>query len=161
MNSEELAESYGRAIDYVVDNDYAIRYAHLEKRATEMEEKYKKLKYEARVKELEDEILDLLADEIHPTNVKNGFWAPPEMMDKYVAKLMLVVTEVAEITEALRKGQGKDKVTEEFADLFIRALDLFSVLTNAGEADPYLYKVILDKMETNANRPPKHGNRWG
>lgn len=104
---------------------------------------------------------DDLAKEIHPTNVKNGFWGPPEMMDKYVAKLMLVVTEVSEVTEALRKSQGADKVTEEFSDIFIRSLDLYGKLVEAGEASPGLYGVLLEKMEANASRPPKHGNRWG
>jgi NTP pyrophosphatase (non-canonical NTP hydrolase) len=119
----------------------------------------------SRMRELEEKMKredwDFLASRIHPTNVKNGFWGEPEMMDKYVAKLMLVVTEVAEVTEALRKGQGADKVTEEFADIFIRALDLYGVLVNEGEATPQLYGILLDKMEVNANRPPKHGNRWG
>jgi NTP pyrophosphatase (non-canonical NTP hydrolase) len=111
--------------------------------------------------ELTAENLDHLGRDIHKVNVDKGFWGEPVLMDKWQAKLMLVVTEVAEITEALRKSQGKDKVTEEFADLFIRSLDIFDVLVNAGEADPLLYKVILDKVETNKNRPPKHGNRWG
>lgn len=104
---------------------------------------------------------DHLANEIHPTNVEKGFWGPPEMMDKWVAKMMLVVTETAEVVEALRKSLGKDKVTEEFADIFIRALDLYGDLVEAGEADPALYGVLRDKMDANAARPPKHGNRWG
>lgn len=118
-----------------------------------------------RVNELEGELkrdnFDILAAKIHPTNEKNGFWGPPEMMDKYAAKMMLVVTETAEVVEALRKSQGPDKVTEEFADIFIRALDLYHVLVEAGEANPELYGILLDKMKTNAERPPKHGNRWG
>lgn len=123
----------------------------------------------ARMAELEEKIRqeDLkhgwnkLADEIHVINVEKGFWAEPEMMDKYAAKMMLVVTETAEVIEALRKSQGKDKVTEEFADIFIRALDLYKVLVDAGEADPGLYGVLIDKVEQNRVRPPKHGNRWG
>ena len=104
---------------------------------------------------------DYLAAEIHPTNKRNGFWSEPEPMDKYVAKLMLIVSEVSEVMEALRKSQGADKVTEEFADIFIRALDLYHVLVENGEANPELYGILLDKMEKNASRPPKHGNRWG
>lgn len=137
MNTEELRESYGSALDRLVE------------RANELE------------KQLARKDWDHLAAEIHPTNAKNGFWGEPEMMDKYVAKMMLVVTETAEVVEALRKSQGPDKVTEEFADVFIRALDLFHVLVEAGEADPELYGVLLDKIEKNASRPPKHGNRWG
>lgn len=104
---------------------------------------------------------DVLAKDIHPVNVKKGFWGPPEMMDKWAAKLALIHSEVTEVLEALRKSQGSDKVTEEFADIFIRALDLYGDLVEHGEADPQLYGVLLDKLKVNAARPPKHGNRWG
>jgi NTP pyrophosphatase (non-canonical NTP hydrolase) len=104
---------------------------------------------------------DALGFEIHETNVEKGFWLDPEIMDKYVAKLMLITSEVTEVMEALRKSQGADKVTEEFADILIRTLDLYSTLVEAGEADPELFKVMSDKMEANKNRAPKHGNRWG
>jgi NTP pyrophosphatase (non-canonical NTP hydrolase) len=106
-------------------------------------------------------LFDQLAKEIHPVNVEKGFWGPPVMMDKYVAKLALIHSEVTEVLEALRKSQGTDKVTEEFADIFIRTLDLYDTLVDAGEADPHLTQVILTKMETNKSRPAKHGNRWG
>lgn len=104
---------------------------------------------------------DLLGSEIHETNVEKGFWRDPEMMDKFAAKLALIHSEVTEVLEALRKSQGSDKVTEEFADIFIRSLDLYSTLVECGEADPNLYGVMLSKMENNKLRPPKHGNRWG
>lgn len=104
---------------------------------------------------------DWLSNEIHETNVEKGFWGTPETMDKYVAKLCLVHSEVSEVMEALRKGQGSDKVTEEMADILIRLFDLYAVLVDAGEADPDLYRVMQDKMKANKERPPKHGNRWG
>jgi NTP pyrophosphatase (non-canonical NTP hydrolase) len=128
-------------------------YAHLNQRVQELDEKISQ--------EAKKYSWDKLGDEIHEVNVDKGFWKEPEMMDKYAAKMMLVVTETAEVIEALRKSQGSDKVTEEFADIFIRALDLYKVLVDAGEADPALYEVLLDKVETNKSRPPKHGNRWG
>jgi NTP pyrophosphatase (non-canonical NTP hydrolase) len=109
----------------------------------------------------ENDFFDVLAKSIHPVNVEKGFWEPPVMMDKYVAKMMLVVTETAEVVEALRKSQGKDKVTEEFADIFIRALDLYGTLVDDGEADSRLYGVLIEKLEANKDRAPKHGNRWG
>lgn len=109
---------------------------------------------------LEDEF-DQLAAEIHPTNVEKGFWEPPVMMDKYAAKLALIHSEVTEVLEALRKSHGPDKVTEEFADIFIRTLDLYGTLVEAGEAEPLLYDVMREKMRTNEKRAPKHGNRWG
>jgi NTP pyrophosphatase (non-canonical NTP hydrolase) len=107
------------------------------------------------------DLFDGLAAEIHPVNVEKGFWGPPVMMDKYVAKLALIHSEVTEILEALRKSQGSDKVTEEFADVLIRTYDLYGELVNAGEADPELYAVMMKKIETNKTRPAKHGNRWG
>lgn len=106
-------------------------------------------------------IFDRLATEIHIINVDKGFWGPPEMMDKYAAKLALIHSEVTEVLEALRKSQGTDKVAEEFADIFIRCLDLYETLVIAGEADPGLFEIMERKIEENKNRPPKHGNRWG
>ena len=108
-----------------------------------------------------DDLFDVLANDIHPTNVEKGFWSEPVMMDKYAAKLALIHSEVTEVLEALRKSQGADKVTEEFADILIRTFDLYGTLVEAGEAEPGLHGVMLDKMETNKNRPAKHGNRWG
>lgn len=104
---------------------------------------------------------DLLASEIHPTNVEKGFWGPPELMDKYVAKLCLIHSEVSEVMEALRKSQGTDKVTEEFADILIRLFDLYGELVEVGEADDSLYEVMKNKMDVNKARVSKHGNRWG
>lgn len=107
------------------------------------------------------DFFDALSEKIHETNVEKGFWGEPELMDKVVAKLALVHSEVTEVLEALRKSQGADKVTEEFADILIRTFDLYGVLVEAGEADPNLYGVMIDKMDKNKNRPSKHGNRWG
>lgn len=113
------------------------------------------------ITDLANSSYDKLATEIHETNVEKGFWGDPEMMDKYAAKLALIHSEVTEVLEALRKSQGTDKVTEEFADVLIRTFDLYATLVEAGEADPLLYKVMYDKMKANKERPPKHGNRWG
>lgn len=148
LNSEELGNAFGPQVHIEIEgrDELAERIRNLEARISAEEKKYE---------------WDELGDRIHETNVDKGFWSEPVMMDKYAAKMMLVVTETAEVVEALRKSQGKDKVTEEFADIFIRALDLYKVLVDAGEADPKLYAVLLDKMETNRNRPAKHGNRWG
>lgn len=109
---------------------------------------------------IEDEF-DALGREIHETNVEKGFWGDPEIMDKYVAKISLIHSELTEVLEALRKSQGADKVTEEFADVLIRTFDLFSTLVEAGEAEPRLYDVMRSKMRTNKERVQKHGNRWG
>ena len=161
MNTEELQDAYGEPEGLKL---WGRGFSKSEEAAEAAAEQLRN-----RVDDLEERIYqeeqrqswNRLAEEIHPTNVEKGFWEPPVMMDKYVAKMMLVVTETAEVVEALRKSQGKDKVTEEFADIFIRALDLYGKLVADGEADPALYGVLRDKMKVNAERPPKHGNRWG
>jgi NTP pyrophosphatase (non-canonical NTP hydrolase) len=102
-----------------------------------------------------------LATKMHETAVAKGFWSPPEMMDKYQAKLMLICTEVAEISEALRKNKGPHMVTEEHADVIIRTLDLHYKLVEDGLASYDLQDVIKTKMEKNNKRPALHGNLWG
>lgn len=142
MNTEELQTSFGRG------NGWG-------KSIEELQEFAAQATVEARRQ------FDRLGKEIHETNVEKGFWSEPVMMDKYVAKLALIHSELTEVLEALRKSQGTDKVTEEFADVLIRTFDLYDTLVEAGEADPELFGVMRDKMEVNKSRAPKHGNRWG
>ena len=56
-----------------------------------------------------------------------------------------------EALEADRKGYGKDKVTEELADVIIRTLD------TAAPHGLDLPSAIVDKMEKNKGRPYRHG----
>lgn len=105
--------------------------------------------------------LKSLAARAHQTSITHGFWEEPVMMDQYVAKLALIHSEVTEVLEALRKGQGKDKVTEEFADIFIRCFCLHEKLVEDGEASDDLQEIIIRKMVDNEARPVKHGHRWG
>lgn len=107
------------------------------------------------------EVIRILTTRIRKTAKEKGFWAEPEMMDKYAGKLALVHSEVTEILEALRKRQGADKVTEEFADVLIRTFDLHGKLVEDGEATNDLWAVTLKKMDTNDARKPLHGHRWG
>lgn len=106
-------------------------------------------------------LLKKLARRAHQTSKDKGFWAEPVMMDKYAAKLMLITTEVAEVTEALRKRQGAQKVTEEFADIYIRAFCLHEKLVEDGEATDNLQETIIAKMDANDAREALHGHRWG
>lgn len=104
---------------------------------------------------------DALGAEIHAINVEKGFWGDPEVLDKYVAKMALVHSEVTEILEALRKSQGPEAVTDECADVIIRLLDLHSVMVESGHATPGLKAALDRKVAKNRARPPKHGHVWG
>jgi len=74
---------------------------------------------------------------------------------------MLVVTELAEAVEALRKGNpesekipGFSHVEEELADAVIRIMDL------CGGRKYRLHEAILAKMKHNADRPMMHGKEF-
>ena len=68
-------------------------------------------------------------------------------------RLMLVVSELGEALEALRKDDG-DNFAEELADVVIRVCDL------AGGLSIDLETEILQKMERNEKRPYKHGKEF-
>jgi len=67
--------------------------------------------------------------------------------------LMLIVGEVSEAMEGLRKGD-KDNFKEELADIVIRTADLAGGLGIDLEAE------IIKKMEKNKKRPYKHGKKF-
>ncbi|OPD36983.1 nucleotide pyrophosphohydrolase [Clostridium botulinum] len=68
-------------------------------------------------------------------------------------RLMLIVSEVSEALEGIRKD-NIDNFKEELADIVIRVADL------AGGLDIDLEKEIKNKMEKNKNRPYKHGKAF-
>ncbi len=96
-----------------------------------------------------------------------GFWEDYfqacNIKDKEVAKnminnaignrLMLIVSEVAEAQEALRKNDFNN-FAEELADIVIRVCDL------AGGLNVDLEQEIVKKMEINKSRPYKHGKEF-
>lgn len=67
--------------------------------------------------------------------------------------LMLICTEVAEAAEEVRKGESREKFTEELADVCIRTFDV------AGMLGLNLEQAILDKLEKNKLRPRLHGGK--
>lgn len=69
-----------------------------------------------------------------------------------VTKLMLMVSELAEAMNALRKGE--DGYGEELADVVIR------VMANAHQNKIPLGDEIVRKIEKNQSRPHKHGRNF-
>lgn len=105
-------------------------------------------------------MFDKLAEEIHDNAVEKGFW--DRTVDPiFVAKqMMMIVSEVVEAMEVVRKDMDPDHLSDEFADIIIRTLDLYSGMIEAGYMSKSLDLAIKEKMERNSHRPKKHGVRF-
>jgi NTP pyrophosphatase (non-canonical NTP hydrolase) len=77
-------------------------------------------------------MFDELAEEIHKNAVDKGFW--DKTVDPiFIAKqMMMIVSEVSEAMEAVRKDMDPDQISDEFADIIIRTLDLYAGMAEAG-----------------------------
>lgn len=97
-----------------------------------------------------------LVTEIHNNNVKAGWWTDlqtGQKKDRNVGELlMLVVTEIAEAMEGVRKNLPDDKLPHrsmfevELADALIRIFDI------AGAHNMDLGGAIYEKLEYNKKR---------
>ena len=107
-------------------------------------------------------MLDSLAIELHKNAVVKGFWPEVEDVDDiFVAKqLMMIVSEVVEAMEAIRKDKGEEEIAKEFADILIRTLDLYAGLVEAGYTRQSLDHILKEKADFNKTRPEKHGVRF-
>jgi NTP pyrophosphatase (non-canonical NTP hydrolase) len=107
-------------------------------------------------------MLDSMAVELHKNAVEKGFWPEAEDVDDiFIAKqLMMIVSEVVEAMEAIRKDKGEEEITAEFSDILIRTLDLYAGLVEAGYTRLSLDHVLKQKSEFNKTRPEKHGVRF-
>jgi NTP pyrophosphatase (non-canonical NTP hydrolase) len=107
-------------------------------------------------------MLDDMAIELHKNARDKGFWPEPEDIDDiFIAKqLMMIVSEVTEVMEAIRKDKGEEEITKEFADILIRTLDLYAGVVNAGYTRLSLDEALKEKVEFNKTRPEKHGVRF-
>lgn len=105
-------------------------------------------------------MFDELAEEIHKNAVDKGFW--DRTVDPiFIAKqMMMIVSEVSEAMEALRKDMDPDQISDEFADILIRTLDLYAGIAEAGYVTKSLDYAVKEKMERNSHRPKKHGVRF-
>lgn len=107
-------------------------------------------------------MLDDMAIDLHKNARDKGFWPEPEDVDDiFIAKqLMMIVSEVTEVMEAIRKDKGEEEITKEFADILIRTLDLYAGVVNAGYTKLSLDEALKEKVEFNKTRPEKHGVRF-
>lgn len=107
-------------------------------------------------------MLDDMAIELHKNAVMKGFWPEEEDVDDiFIAKqLMMIVSEVVETMEAIRKDKGEEEITAEFADIIIRTLDLYAGVVEAGYTKLSLDDILSQKVEFNKTRPEKHGVRF-
>lgn len=86
-----------------------------------------------------------------------GFYTPESLesiyqRDAMLGKLMLVVSELSEAAEAVRKN-SLIAFKEELADAFIRLLDIVGALNIDIEVE------IREKMYKNEKRPYRHGKK--
>lgn len=105
-------------------------------------------------------MFDDLAEQLHSTAVAKGFW-PEQTDDIFIAKqCMMIVSEVTELMEAIRKDKGEEEIAMETADIFIRTLDLYAGLVEAGYTTVSLDYALQEKANINKDRPQKHGVRF-
>jgi len=105
-------------------------------------------------------MFDDLAIALHETAVEKGFW-PEEVDDIFIAKqCMMIVSEVTEVMEAVRKSKGQEEIAKEIADVLIRTLDLYAGMMSNGYLDISLDKAFEEKTQFNKERPEKHGVRF-
>ncbi len=88
-----------------------------------------------------------------------GFLAEPLTVEGEIAQLMLVVTELAEAVEGLRKHLMDDKVPSRRA-VEVELADALLRIAIIGEAQGYdLAGAVIDKDAYNQTRPWRHGGK--
>ena len=109
---------------------------------------------------MSDDLFDDLAERLHTIAISKGFWSN-EVDDIFIAKqCMMIVSEVTELMEAIRKDKGEQEIAMETADILIRTLDLYAGLVHNDYTTVSLDYALKEKIEINKNRPEKHGVRF-
>ena len=75
----------------------------------------------------------------------------------FAKQMTMLHSEISELMEALRKNKGKSEVEAESADIFIRLVDLYEGLREAGYADLSLIDAVKHKAGHNLSRDRLHG----
>jgi NTP pyrophosphatase (non-canonical NTP hydrolase) len=100
------------------------------------------------------------ATSLHNTAREKGFWNHT-VDDIFIAKqCMMIVSEVTEVMEAVRKDKGSQEVVEELADILIRTLDLWKGMYDNGYVQHSLDDAMERKSNYNKTRPERHGVRF-
>lgn len=105
-------------------------------------------------------MLDELCEQVHKTAVEKGFW-PEDVDDIFITKqLMMIVSEVVEVMEAIRKDEGELRIADEVADILIRTFDLYAGMVEHGYTRASLDASFDYKVAFNKARPERHGVRF-
>ncbi len=96
--------------------------------------------------------LNDLRDQTNKLREQKGWVTSKENM---LSKLMLVVTEVAEAAEEVRKGEWGEPFQKELADIIIRTLDI------AGALNINIEQVVYNKLHEVSLRLYIDGKRDG
>jgi NTP pyrophosphatase (non-canonical NTP hydrolase) len=105
-------------------------------------------------------MLEQLATDLHNTAIEKGFWNH-QVDDIFIAKqCMMIVSEVTEVMEAVRKDKGSQEIVEELSDVIIRTLDLWKGMYDQGYVEHSLDDAMERKAAHNKTRPERHGVRF-
>ena len=106
-------------------------------------------------------MFDDYAKNVHQTARDKGFWPQGSASDVFIAKqCMMIVSEVTEAMEAVRKDRGQEEIVLEVADILIRTLDLYEGLRRSGYVTKSLDEAFNEKTRFNQTRPERHGVRF-
>jgi NTP pyrophosphatase (non-canonical NTP hydrolase) len=118
---------------------------------------------------LQTEVAEL-QKRVFDNNVAHGFWEDDDRIiglskDGELSikskKLMLIVSELAEVMEGLRAGNPPDEKCPEFTNEAIEMADaVIRILDYCERFNVPLVDAILAKHQFNVSRPYKHGKKF-